>query len=93
MRHHVEPERPERNPPYAGNAPGQHLNIGGGANSRFAWLHKPGEQSPLPSAWRWDATTQAKEARVYQDNYSNKILAYTNGCHDHPLLANTGSNL
>lgn len=78
------------NPPYAGNAPGQYLNIGGGANSRF-W------QWPY---WNLESTyfignvalgrDHLLKARVYQDNYSNKILAYTNGRYT-TLLANTAN--
>lgn len=76
------------NPPYAGNAPGQYLSIGGGANSRF-W------QWPY---WNLESTyfianvavgqDHVVKARVYQDNYDNKILAYTNGSYSSPI-ANT----
>jgi len=78
------------NPPYAGNAPGQYLNIGGGANSRF-W------QWPY---WNLESTyfignivlgrDHVLKARVYQDNYDNKILAYTNGSYTTPI-ANTAN--
>ncbi|MBN9697468.1 MAG: TonB-dependent receptor [Zoogloea sp.] len=76
---YVHQEGSKGNPPYAGDAPGQYLNIGGGANSRF---------------WRWPywnlestyfignialGRDHMLKARVYQDNYDNKILAYTNG--------------
>ena len=76
---YVKQEGSKGNPPYAGDAPGQYLNIGGGANSRF---------------WRWPywnlestyfignialGRDHILKARVYQDNYDNKILAYTNG--------------
>lgn len=77
------------NPPYAGNAPGQYLNIGGGANSRF---------------WRWPywnlestyfignialGRDHMLKARVYQDNYDNKILAYTDGSYTSQIANKT----
>lgn len=76
---YVKQEGRKGNPPYAGDAPGQYLNIGGGANSRF---------------WRWPywnlestyfignialGREHMLKARVYQDNYDNRIQAYTNG--------------
>ncbi|HEY3432872.1 MAG TPA: TonB-dependent receptor [Rhodocyclaceae bacterium] len=67
------------NPPYAGNAPGQYLNIANGANSRFwQWPYWDVDSIYLltNTALNNDFTLKS---RVYWDNYSNKILAFTDG--------------
>lgn len=67
------------NPPYAGDAPGQYLSIGGGANSRFwQWPYWNLESTYLLANLALGEAHLLK-ARAYRDNYDNKILAYTDG--------------
>jgi iron complex outermembrane receptor protein len=78
------------NPPYAGNAPGQYLNIGGGTNSRFwQWPYWD-----VDSIYLLTNTALGKDyslkTRIYEDKYSNSILAFTNGSYT-TQLSNTSN--
>jgi len=80
------------NPPYAGNAPGQNLNIGNptGSNSRFwQWPYWDVESAYLLAnvALGQDHTIKA---RLYEDKYSNSILAYSSATYS-TQLSNTSN--
>ena len=78
------------NPPYAGEAPGQYLSIGGGANSRFwQWPYWDLESAYFISNTALGDAHQLK-TRVYHDSYRNKILAYSTGSYS-TQLSNTSN--
>ena len=78
------------NPPYAGDAPGQYLSIGGGANSRFwQWPYWDLESAYFISNTALGDAHQLK-TRVYHDSYRNKILAYSTGSYS-TQLSNTSN--
>ncbi|GAB2182167.1 TonB-dependent receptor [Denitratisoma sp. agr-D3] len=68
------------NPPYAGNAPGQYLNVGNpvGSNSRFwQWPYWNVESAYVLANVALGQNHSVK-ARLYEDKYSNSLRAYTN---------------
>lgn len=76
------------NPPYAGSAPGQVLTLAGGANSRFwQWPYWDLESTYFIANVAL-GSQYALKTRLYQDNYTNKILAFTNGSYT-TQLSNT----
>lgn len=78
------------NPPYAGDAPGQYLSIGGGANSRFwQWPYWDLESAYFISNTALGDAHQLK-TRIYHDSYRNKILAYNTGSYS-TQLSNTAN--
>ena len=78
------------NPPYAGDASGQYLSIGGGANSRF-WQWPYWNMESLYSIANVALGDKHQlKARVYTTDYTNSIRAYTNDSYS-TQLANTSN--